>query len=177
MFHHYHQAHIKEVLEQACSSFRKQDLKEKCTELVDKNADFIVDSIVKELSPHEICHGISLCAQGSSDVEPKIIMSKQLMQRYTETPQCVLCELIAAKLEAQLKNNITQDEIEQAVRRMCHSIPAKFEVKCNKFVEDYADLIIGLLATVPPKELCGEMNFCRDNLRRDTSRKDILECT
>lgn len=144
--------------------------------MVDKNADFIVDSIVKELSPKEICAGIGLCAQRSLDVDTKMIVSQQLMQRYSETPQCVLCELIATKLEAQLKNNKTEEEIENAVRKVCHSLPAKFNAKCKKFVEDYADLIIGLLATVPPKELCGELNFCRDNLRKDTSQNDILEC-
>lgn len=152
-------------------------MKQKCIELIDKNADFIVDSIVKELSPKEICHGIGLCAQHSVDlVGTKEIMSQQLMQRYTETPQCVLCELIATKLEAELKDKATQDEIENAVRKICHSLPAKFEAKCKKFIENYADLIIGLLATVPPKELCGELNFCRDNLHKDTSQHDILEC-
>lgn len=145
--------------------------------MVDKNADFIVDSIVKELSPKEICHGIGLCAQRSpAAVQAKVIVSAELMQRYTETPQCVLCELIATKLEAQLKDKKTEEEIENAVRKVCHSLPAKFEPKCKKFVEDYADLLIGLLATVPPKELCGELNFCRNNLRKDTNQHDILEC-
>lgn len=154
----------------------RKDLKQKCDQLVEQYADYIVDSIVKGLEPQQVCHGIGLCATHSPDDDSKIIVSDHLMERYSETPQCVLCELIATKLEAQLKNNKTQDEIENAVRKICRSLPAKFNVKCKKFIEDYADLIIGLVATVPPKELCGELNFCRDNLRKDTSQRDIMEC-
>lgn len=154
----------------------RKDLIQKCDQLVDQYADYIVDSIVNGLSPKEVCHGIGLCASHSQVDEPKIVVTEHLMQRFSDTPQCVLCELVATKLEAQLKDNKTQDEIENAVRKVCRSLPAKFDAKCKKFVEDYADLIIGLLATVPPKELCGELNFCRDNLRKDTSQRDIMEC-
>lgn len=155
----------------------RNDLKQKCDQLVDQYSDYIVDAIVKGLSPKEVCHGIGLCASPHpQEDDTKIIVTDQLMERYSETPQCVLCELIATKLEAQLKNNKTQDEIENAVRKVCRSLPAKFNVKCKKFIEDYADLIIGLVATVPPKELCGELNFCRNNFRQDTSRQDVLEC-
>lgn len=161
------------MLEEACSSFHKKELKEKCIEVVDKNADYIVDSILKHASPKEICHGLGFCDK----VETEIIeVSEQLMARYADTPQCVLCELIATKLEADLKKNKTQDEIEDAVRKVCKALPAKFNAKCQKFVEDYADLVIGLLATMPPKELCGELNFCRADLRKDTSQQDVLEC-
>lgn len=165
------------MLEQACSSFHKKKLKEKCIEVVEKNADYIVDAIIKEVSPKEICHGLGFCETARIDVDVKIEqVSDQLMQKYSETPQCVLCQLIATKLEADLKNKKTEDEIENAVRRVCHALPNKFSVECKKFIEEYADLIISMLSTVPPKELCGELNFCLSNLRKDTNHRDVLEC-
>lgn len=169
--------HIKEVLEQACAKFRKKELKAKCDEVVEKNADFIINAIADKMDPKKLCHGLGLCEANPTEVDDLIEeASEQLMQKYSETPQCVLCELIATKLEADLKKNSTQDAIEKAVRGVCRSLPSKLSVKCKKFVEDYADLVISLLATVPPKELCGELNFCRSNSKKDTSQQDIFEC-
>lgn len=152
-------------------------MKEKCVEVVEKNADYIVDAIIKQVSPKELCHGIGFCSGKPTEVDMKIMeLSEQLLRKYSETPQCVLCELIATKLEAELKTNKTQEEIENAIHKFCNAMPAKLATKCKKFVEDYADLVIGLVATVPPKELCGELNFCRSNLKKDTSERDVLEC-
>lgn len=152
-------------------------MKEKCIEVIEKNTDFIVDAIVKDLPPKQICHGIGFCASPKTSVDLKIEqVADQLMVLHSNTPQCVLCELIATKLEADLKDKKHQDEIENAVRRVCHSMPSKLSVKCNKFVEEYADLFISILSTVPPKQLCGELNFCRSKAKVDTSRLDVLEC-
>lgn len=165
------------MLEQACSKFQKKELKDKCVKVVEKNADYIVNAIIKEVTPKEICHGLALCETKTSDVHAKIeSVSDQLMVKYSETPQCVLCQLIATKLEADLKNKKTEEEIENAVRRACHALPNKYSVKCNKFIQDYADLIISMVSTVPPKELCSELNFCVKSLSKDTNQRDILEC-
>lgn len=165
------------MLEEACSKFHKHGLKEKCVEVVDKNADYIVNSIIKQLAPKEICHGLGFCDAKSTKVERKIEeMSDRLMEKYKETPQCVLCQLVATKLEADLKNNKTEAQIENAVRQVCHAMPGKYKDKCKKFIENYADLIISLLTTVPPKELCAELNFCLSHLTKDTNQRDVLEC-
>lgn len=135
-----------------------------------------MDSIIKDLPPKQICHGIGFCAS-PREVDLKIQqVADQLMDQYSDTPQCVLCELIATKLEADLKDKKHQDEIEAAIRRVCHSMPAKLSTKCNKFIEDYGDLFISIVSTVPPKQLCGELNFCRSKAKVDTSRQDVLEC-
>lgn len=164
-------------MEQACSSFHKPELKEKCVEVVEKNADYIVDAIIKQVPPKQICRGLGFCGSNPTELDTKIMeLSAQLMRKYSDTPQCVLCELIATKLEAELKSNKTQDEIEDTIRKFCKTIPSKITKKCEKFVDNYADLIIGLVSTVPPKELCGELNLCRSNLHQDTSERDVLEC-
>lgn len=170
--------HIKEVLEQACAKFHKQNLKEKCVEVVEKNADYIVNSIIKEVSPKEICHGLGFCeVNPNNEVKAKIAnVVDALMEKYSETPQCVLCQVIATKLEADLKNSKTQDEIEHSVRKVCSALPSKYSEKCRKFIDEYADLVISMLSTVPPKELCAELNFCLNKMNKDTNQRDVLEC-
>lgn len=150
-------------------------MKEKCIEVVDQNADYIVNAIIKQTSPKEICHGLGFCGasqdSGAEETKELAKIAEVLMEKFSETPQCVLCELIMTKLEANLKKNATQVEIENSIRKICSSLPAKLSLKCKKFVEDYADLVISLISTVPPKELCGELNFCRANLLKDTAQR------
>lgn len=102
-------------------------------------------------------------------------VADNIMSKYSEAPQCVLCELIMTRIEKDLKKHSTQVEIEESIRRVCSRLPKKYATKCNKFVEDYADFVISLISTVPPKELCGEMDLCRANLKKDTTyRKSQL---
>lgn len=164
------------MLEQACNSFRRKDLKEKCVEVVDKNADYIVDEIIKKTSAKEICRGLGFCdseddqeSQSSTDMER---VASVLLEKYNETPQCVLCELMMTQIEADLKKKSTQEEIESSVRKLCESLPAKYGQKCKKMVLDYLDMMISLASTIPPKELCGELNFCRRNLKKDTIQSE-----
>jgi hypothetical protein len=53
-----------------------------------------------------------------------------------------------------------QDEIKAAVLNICHHLPKSVEPQCSKFVDQYADFIITLLTTVPPKEVCQQMSLC-----------------
>lgn len=162
--------HIKEVLEQACSTFRRKSLKEKCIEIVDKNSDYIIEAIVKEVTPKEICIGLGFCIVDESENHIKEL-TPALTAKLQDTPQCVLCELVMTKLEAELKDKKTQEEIENTVKNICTKLPNSVSKKCDSFINEYADLIISLLSTVPPKELCGEINLCLTEQKKDLSRR------
>lgn len=98
-------------------------------------------------------------------------VATHIMTKYSEAPQCVLCELIMTKIENDLKKHATQVEIEENIRRVCSKLPSKYSTKCKKFIEDYADFIISLVSSVPPKQLCGELNLCRADLSMDTTHR------
>lgn len=53
----------------------------------------------------------------------------------------------------------------------------QYTAKCEKFIENYAEIIISLLLSVPPNELCSVLNFCRNSMESDTEHHDILECS
>lgn len=72
------------------------------------------------------------------------------MQHYPDTKQCALYELTAIKLEIKSKTMKHKMKL-----RILFVKFAKFNVKCQ--IDDYVDLIIGLLATVPLKEYCGRL--------------------
>lgn len=164
--------HIKDVLKQVCSTFRKENLKEKCNEVIDEKIDYIIDEIVKNSSPKEICRGLGFC-DGKRPKDDRALehMAERLMTKYAETPQCVICELVMTELEANLKKNATQVDIEQTVRLICSAFPAKMAGKCKKFIDDYADLIISMVTSVSPHDLCGELNMCLSNSSKDTAHR------
>lgn len=149
------------MVEQECSLFYKPELKQKCLEIVDNNIDFIIDSVVKNADPKEICKGIALCAKKTLNKEVNVDVERYMV-KYTEQPQCVLCQLVMTKLEHQLKDRKTEEELEQALRGVCKKLPANYKSKCDKFIEEYTELIISLVDAIPPKELCGQINLCRE---------------
>lgn len=161
------QEQIKNLIEQECSLFHKADLKQKCLEIVDRNADFIIDEIIKNADPKEVCKGIALC-KAKSLVKTELAVDR-MMTKYTEQPQCILCQFIMTKVEAELKDKKTESELEGFLRGICKQLPAKYGAECNKFIEEYTQLIITLVDTIPPKEFCGQINLCRAN-KVDTSR-------
>lgn len=77
-----------------------------------------------------------------------------------EPPTCVLCEFVMTKLEMELKNKTEQDEIKRTIKNICHRMPKTVSKSCDKFVEQYADAIINLVGSVPPKEICQKLQLC-----------------
>jgi len=80
-----------------------------------------------------------------------------------------------SQLEIELKDKKTQKEIEDTVRNICHKMPKTVDAKCSKFVDDYGTLVITLIATTPPKELCTQMQLCSGAAKVE-SKTEVIEC-
>lgn len=146
---------------------------------IQKNADHIVYSIVKKLAPREICHGLMpFCANNPKiEIDTRIEqVATQLMNKYSDTPLCFMCELIANTLDAVLKNDMSREVIESCVRGVCYLLPGEFSAECQAFIDQYADIIINSLVKLPPKKLCASLFFCVNDMTMDTNQRDDLEC-
>lgn len=98
-----------------------------------------------------------------------------------EPPQCVMCEFIMVKIEQELANKSTQDEIKHTIEHICEVMPKTVSKKCNTFIDQYANLIISLVDTVPPKQICAQINLCSkssfaDSMPAKESTAEVLEC-
>jgi saposin len=102
---------------------------------------------------------------------------KKKKKAFGDDPVCVLCEFVMTKLEAELKDKTTQDEIKQAVENICSKMPKSVSKQCSKFVDQYAELIIALIDTVPPKEICTQMGLCTAITKKKISLVGDNECT
>lgn len=95
---------------------------------------------------------------------------------------CILCEFIMAKLEKDLNNKTTQDEIRHVVEQACVKMPKTIAKTCTQFVDNYAEMLITLLATTPPAKICAEMKCCVPPKEENIgdlmveSKNDVVEC-
>lgn len=92
-----------------------------------------------------------------------------------EPPTCVLCEFVMTKLETELKNKTEQEEIKRAIENICNHMPKTVAKSCDKFVEQYANAIITLIGSVPPKEICQRMQLCFAGLSEVVTGKNIMK--
>lgn len=175
------QEQIENILLRECSRFRAYE--GICDNFVKKNTDKIIELLAKNLSPKQICQQLSLCAAKKNqdlEIDEAIIVNVVAVPSFpqsfarvplrssqptvdgplTDDPQCVVCEFVMTKLEEELKDKSTRDEIRAAVESICTKLPNSITKQCTKFVEQYADLIITLIDTVPPKEICAQMGLC-----------------
>ncbi|XP_055324884.1 prosaposin-like isoform X3 [Sitodiplosis mosellana] len=163
--------HVEAVLQEQCGSITNDDLKKKCFAFVQDHNDYIVNALMNNQPPKQICKSLKFCA--SSPTEQIV---SQMMKKYSDTPQCVVCQMIAVNLDDLLRENSTIEQIDHAIHTVCKYVPKKYSAKCEDFVENYAELAISYLLSASPKELCLGLNFCRADVKKDTSHRDILEC-
>lgn len=171
------QVQIEDILYKECAVFK--DFESLCDNFVKENTDKIMKLLSEDLAPKQVCQQLTLCSrqQQDLDIDEAIVVnvfavpSFQEVVNIPENPPttaapvkddtvCVLCEFIMNKLEKDLKNKTTRDEIRAAVENVCTVMPKSINAKCVQFIEQYADLIIDLVTTVPPKEVCQQMSLC-----------------
>lgn len=182
-------AQIKESLERFCSKMHK--LESKCSALVEKYGDQIVDLLIAEFTPKQICRELGMCIlemQIETDQQKTHLFAKTMPLSMPvkneeffvvagdedlkpfdgntayihsgDSTACVLCQTVMTQLENELKDKSTQKEVEDAVKNICHSLPQKYDAQCSKFIDNYATLIISLIDTTPPKQICAQINLC-----------------
>lgn len=121
--------------------------------------------------PHEDNLQIDEAIQVSVVAIPSKIEQTTSVGHVTDSPGCVICEYVMSQLEVELKDKQTQKEIEDTVRNICHKMPKTVDAKCTKFVNDYGTLVIALIATTPPKELCTQMQLCSSPTKMESKGK------
>ncbi|KFB36811.1 saposin [Anopheles sinensis] len=197
---------IKDALEHACDRLRKY--RTKCEKYIDQHSDQIIDLMLRELSPKEICHTLGFCL--AKDVVDELEVDEALLDYVVEPPaiveppkelgsgspivaptstatvngleknqppQCAICEFVMVKLEADLANKKTQEEIENTVRSVCSRLPNTVAKQCSKLIDQYGQFIIKFLQTLPPEQICTKLDLCEKELEMlEKSELEIEEC-
>lgn len=176
-------------------------LQTRCSELVDKYGDRIVDLVLAEFTPKQICRELGMCivemqieteqtkpnlfanallnkdqelfvAAGDDDLRP--FDGNTAYIHAGDSSICVLCQTIMTQLENELKDKSTQKEIEDTVKNICHTLPKEYDEECSKYIDNYASLIISLIDTTPPKLICAQINLCAPRAITESKCKCLL---
>ncbi|XP_015120734.1 prosaposin [Diachasma alloeum] len=183
------EANIEKELDKLCNHLPK-DLNNQCVDLVKGYSKELVEMLLADLTPEEVCVAVKWC-DAQKNVEPTgyfpmdqegEIMTNEIpnfpvhAEKKTKDDQkCVVCEFIMQYVEKAMKNKSTKDTIEKVVHGACNYLPKTVSKECNDFVDQYADIVIDLLAReVSPKEVCTVIGLCQADMQKVID--SIAEC-
>lgn len=185
------EASIVAELDKLCSHLPRS-LTDQCIDFVDTYSKELVEMLLADLSPQEVCTYLKLC-DATKDVGPKRnnIVGKDGEILTNEIPEyplhmiqptnivddgvCIICEFAMQYIDKAIGNQKTRDKIEKAVHGVCNHLPKTVAKECNDFVDEYADVVISILSQdVSPKEACTLLGLC--NVSMVQIQESITEC-
>ncbi|CAO1418979.1 unnamed protein product [Diamesa serratosioi] len=171
---------IRRELRMSCDKMKR--FSRQCKEFVDKYANKVVDLIFQGLAPKVICTMITVCSESNTELmkdgfEVSVVVEKAIASK----PQCVLCEFIMEKLEEVLKDKKTDEEIKHEIRSVCEKMPRTLANVCAKFVDEYFMMIVAIITTTNPKDICASLEVCESIEQNfdllDVARDELVKCS
>uniref|UniRef100_A0A336LVF0 CSON002275 protein n=1 Tax=Culicoides sonorensis TaxID=179676 RepID=A0A336LVF0_CULSO len=177
---------IKLALEQLCSHLNNK-LKMECNDFVETYSKELVDLLMKDFTPQEICvylklcsdkrpdlsnYGISMVIQNDNGLELKtneisdntidgIMIGTNIKVQVNNTPECLLCQEIVKQVEKSVVNKNSKAEIIKALENACLKVPKKARVQCEEYIEKHGEKIAELIIQeLSPKEICRDIQLC-----------------
>lgn len=174
-------AQIKVSLEHACAKIVQ--LKKECVKMIKVYKNIIVEMISGDLPTRLICQGVNMCnLKMELDMEQRkrILLTATPVRQvavnelvvtedkedmpfdattpyiHTEpSPFCGMCQMFLTNVKNGLKDHWSQNEIEDDVRHMCHTLLP------NEFIHMDVSMITKLIGSTTPKKICSRLRLCR----------------
>jgi saposin len=170
------EASIKQALENVCQ-YMPASVRKDCGRLVDAYADQIIEMVLADLSPEEVCVYLKLCSPKPAahditlgDFLNKIKTKPPRIEAPKPGPTCVMCEFAMAELDKRILNNSTEEEMKRMIDFLCAHLPSTVADMCIDFIEQNGDAIFNMLMDqVSPKAICTELGLCSE-----TSLNEVL---
>lgn len=185
------ETNIEKELQKLCS-YLPTSLTDQCTDLVKIYSKEIIELLLADLTPKEICVYIKLCdpeqdpgprkffvtdkdGEIMTNEIPDFPLQKSPQKKVKNSISCVICEFVMQYIDKALNKKKTRDEIEHIVYDVCNHLPKTISADCHNFITEYADAIIQIFTEeVSPKEVCTMIGTCAINTR--TIKESVEEC-
>ncbi|EGI61549.1 PREDICTED: proactivator polypeptide-like [Acromyrmex echinatior] len=185
------EANIKAELDKLCNHLPR-NLVDECTDFVKAYSDELIEMILTDLSPQEVCEYLRLCVSIKDPGPKHNYIAEQdgeiLTNEIPEYPlhiiqptnslsdtECVICEFVMKYIDKEIGNKEARDKIEKVVHGVCNHLPKTVAKECNDFVNNYADTVIKILSEdVSPKEACSVLGLCTISMIK--IQESITEC-
>jgi len=169
------EAEVMAALEKVCSILPKA-VQESCRSFVEVYGPAIIEMLLQELDPEQICTQLGLCGGKTGTELPVPVPAHPIVtaRPVGDTETCAVCETVVQYLEALMEQNATEVEIEMILERICAYLPDPMATTCNNLVKEYGDLIIHYLTTfASPKEVCTLIGVCGG--KKNTLLQSLIE--
>eukprot|EP00102_Acyrthosiphon_pisum_P020690 XP_016657900.1 PREDICTED: prosaposin-like [Acyrthosiphon pisum] len=182
---------IKKKLEKLCTKLPSK-WKGECTEFVSAQLQSILNMLVAQVKPDEICVLLDICKpktiseSAENDLETNMIATAgqttivfpgynmgQLMAnnyKMLEEPKvtnlyyCKVCTIVMKYLNGEIKDKSNQEEIEHVLDSTCSILPNVVENECQSFIDSNYQLIIKFLTIgTDPGIACATFMVCDDD--------------
>ncbi|RLU22887.1 hypothetical protein DMN91_005165 [Ooceraea biroi] len=192
------EANIENELAKLCNRL-PHSLTEQCTDFVKVYSKELVEMLLADMTPQEVCSFLKLCdptrhVGRTENLGPKQYISRKdheiltneisdqpLPPTHTESHElgndevCTLCEIMMQYIDKAIGKKRSREHIESIVHGMCNHLPKSFSQRCNHFVDEYGDMMITILADeISPKEVCGILGVCTVTTKQ--IEESIAEC-
>lgn len=183
------EASIEAELDKLCVHL-PHSLADQCKDLVQGYSHELIGLLLADLTPQEVCVYIKLCDATKNpgpknlfitDTDGEILtneipnVSLHLQQPVDKEVTCVICEFAMQYVDKAIVNKKTKDEIEHIVHGVCNHLPKTISQECNRFVDQYADVVIEILSQdVSPHEVCSMIGLCHVSIKQ--VEESLAEC-
>lgn len=136
---------IEQVVKKVCYLASTAE-KSECNQFIDKYAVVIINLLSQGTDPGVLCAMMDLCA----DEKPA-----------AKYEFCPFCQDITKYLQQVLEDPKTEDEIKEAVEKVCDIVPQEKTNQCKEFIGQYSSLIVSVLAEeADPTLVCPALKLC-----------------
>ncbi|XP_060879577.1 prosaposin-like isoform X2 [Metopolophium dirhodum] len=191
---------IKKKLEKLCTKLPLK-WKGECTEFVSTQLQSILDMLVAQVKPEEICVLLDICKpktiseSAENDLDTNMIATagqitivfpgynmgqllannyKMLEEPKVPTPFCVVCTVVMKYLNGEIKDKSNQEEIEHVLESTCRILPNVEENECQSFIDSNYQQIIKFVAIgTDPGIACMALMVCDDDKIRGKQTIDL----
>ena len=168
---------IEAGLRQICSHL-PHSVEGQCDHFVNTYAPALVQLLIHEVDPSEICSRLDLCAADllaaqASAATPAL----QMLRRETES--CALCEYGLDAVLSTLNDTSNQEMVKNALDQMCYKLmPHSLRNECEKLVSEYTNRILDLIVRdFSADEICSKIRLCTGDKFEVTSEAEEEEDT
>ncbi|XP_077468862.1 prosaposin [Stigmatopora argus] len=158
-----------EAVEKVCSILPKT-LTDQCKDLIETYGQAIIDLLVQQADPKTVCTFLSLCNGAKRAYVPALDESAFKSGGY-----CKVCKMAVTYIDEILEKNATEQQIEEAVRKVCSFLPDSFQTECDQLVQQYEPMLVQMLLQVlDPDFVCLQVGACPEALRRLLGREQCI---
>ncbi|XP_072050756.1 uncharacterized protein [Amphiura filiformis] len=161
------ESEITAALSKVCSLL-PNTIQSECDSFVEKYVPAIINLLVKQVSPDQICSLLKFCTSKSVPLKEilltkatKVVPKQVAAKKVDADENCALCEFVLKEIDQVLSQNATEEEITKVVENICPILPGTLQEQCKSFLDTYGPTLVTLIVQqLDPKKICTAIGLC-----------------